>query len=254
MVSAYFPIKIRHRVTTITIKILFQHITCIFINSKNFWIEDSKSGDLNSLPVFTMTKKLSQLHFLQRAITDISEEVENLRKKAESTGLDSQDWINSAITVTDNSTVLERLEEKVSNMSDSLRGKLSFQSLVSECLCSKAGLWRVEEKKTKTKQMMKGIDNTTSKHEISKVWFEGFLCIFEKLSVQRQKEDNQHRLRNLRSSLLTLDIIMLDTTVNSLHEDHSPYPHTITHIGKMTQGIWKKKKHFLLSINLLVHT
>ena len=73
-----------------------------------------------------MTKKLSQLHFLQRAITDISEEVENLRKKAESTGLDSQDWIDSVITVTDNSIILDRLEKKASSVSDSLRGKCKF--------------------------------------------------------------------------------------------------------------------------------
>ena len=52
---------------------------------------------------------------MQSAISDISEEVENLRKKAESTELASQDWIDSVITVIDNSIILDRLEKKANS-------------------------------------------------------------------------------------------------------------------------------------------
>ena len=96
-----------------------------------------KSGHLINLPVglFTLTKKLLQLHFMQSAISDISEEVENLRKKAESTELASQDWIDSVITVIDNSIILDRLEKKASSVSDSLRGKCKF--VCRSHLCNK---------------------------------------------------------------------------------------------------------------------
>ena len=70
---------------------------------------------------------------MQRAISDVSEEVENLRKKAESTELASQDWIDSVITVIDNSIILDRLEKKANSVSDSLRGKCKFVCLPHLC-------------------------------------------------------------------------------------------------------------------------
>ena len=77
---------------------------------------------------------------MQSAISDISEEVENLRKKAESTELASQDWIDSVITVIDNSIILDRLEKKANSVSDSLRGKCKF--VCRSHLCNKMSQWK----------------------------------------------------------------------------------------------------------------